>query len=212
MKKSSDMYEVLFEDPNVLIVNKAIGVAVQSKDKSQDLTQILSEEKTVTLFPITRLDQPVSGIVLYAKTKESAADLSGQIQRKKIDKSYHAIVEGEMPESGVLEHKLTKAKNNKSFENEEGQLARLSFQLIRKLDRYSIISIKTTSGRFHQIRAQLSLNGNPIKGDLKYGAKRSNEGGGIYLHCKDLSCLHPISGRRLEASAPYPEMKLWSLV
>ena len=201
--------EVLFDDPNVLIINKPQGLAVQSKNKEFDLSINLSEKLGITLFLITRIDQPVSGIVLYAKTKESAALLSKQLTLKKIDKTYHAIVEGEMPESGVLEDRLSKSHHSKAVENVDGKVSRMSFRLIKKLDRYSIISIQTFSGRFHQIRAQLSINGNPIKGDLKYGAKRSNDGGGIYLHCAELSCFHPISGKKIEVKANYPDMKLW---
>jgi 23S rRNA pseudouridine1911/1915/1917 synthase len=209
MKKSSELCSILFDDPNVLIVNKDKGVAVQSKNKEEALENILSAELNIDLHTITRIDQPVSGIVIFAKTKEAAADLSGQLIRNRMQKTYYAIVEGLIEHDGFLEHKLSKGKNKKAIEDDSGQNARLTYRVVKKLDKYTIISIRISTGRFHQIRAQLAINGNAVKGDLKYGAKRSNEGGGIYLHCKQLNCFHPISGKKISVEASFPAMKLW---
>lgn len=178
-------YTIHFEHQEYLIINKDIGLAVQSKEDS-DLLKILEKKYNKTLHLITRLDQPVSGLVLIAKNKSIAAHFSALLQEGRINKKYTAVVEGKLDlKEGSIATNLTK-KHTKNFIDDDGKKSVLNYKVIKELDRYSILEIITETGRFHQIRAQLQSIGHPIKGDLKYGSKRSNKGGGIYLHCGQL--------------------------
>jgi 23S rRNA pseudouridine1911/1915/1917 synthase len=178
----SPTYHVHFEHQEYLIINKGIGLAVQSKEDT-DLLRILERQYNKKLHLITRLDQPVSGLVLIAKNKSIAAHFSGLMSEGRINKKYTAIVEGKLSRAeGSIISNLTK-KHTKNFIDEHGKKSVLDYKVIKELDRYTVLEITTDTGRFHQIRAQLQSIGHPIKGDLKYGAKRSNKEGGIYLHC-----------------------------
>lgn len=196
-------YTIHFEHQEYLIINKDIGLAVQSKEDS-DLLKILEKKYEKTLHLITRLDQPVSGLVLIAKNKSIAAHFSGLMQEGRINKKYTAVVEGKLEQKeGSITSNLSK-KNAKNYIDEEGKKSVLNYKVIKDLDRYSILEIITDTGRFHQIRAQLQSIGHPIKGDLKYGSKRSNKGGGIYLHCGQLD----IYGKELSTWSVDPPQQM----
>jgi 23S rRNA pseudouridine1911/1915/1917 synthase len=174
-------FEIIYDDNDLLIINKPCGVAVQSRE--EDIVKIFYTEKKLDLHPITRLDQAVSGLTLFAKNPSSAARLTEMINSGKINKHYTAIVEGQIAENdGRLEHNLLKT-GLKMVVSDKGKLCVLTYRKMANLDRYTKLEIEIETGRFHQIRAQMSAFGHPIKGDLKYKSKRSNKEGGIYLHC-----------------------------
>jgi 23S rRNA pseudouridine1911/1915/1917 synthase len=211
---------ILFIDNHLIVINKLPGELVQA-DKTgdqclADLVKLYLKEKfnkpgDVYLGLLHRIDRPVSGIVAFARTSKAAARLSQAIQDRKWHKEYHAITLPWKAEAlGVLEHWLRKdAAKNKSFAVSEsdsnGKRAVLHFQLLRHLDRYSVMKIILETGRHHQIRCQLSLAGFPIKGDLKYGAKRSNPDSSISLHARRLVFEHPVQKITIDIQADYPE-------
>lgn len=202
-----DKQEIIFADNNILIFNKQPGVALQSKGENLMESQF-SEYKV-----LNRLDQPVSGACLLAKTSEAAGKLGSAIIAQRVKKTYIAIVEGKLAvNSGVVNHKLSKSRNQKAIVAEEGKEAEMYYEVLRELDNYSILKVKINTGRFHQIRAQLSALGHPVKGDLKYGSKRSNKHPGIYLHCRQIAFVHPISNNMMTLKANFPKMGLWSLL
>lgn len=165
------------------------------------------------LFPITRIDRPVSGIVLFAAQQESAAYLSQSIRDQKIEKLYYAIVEGILDQdAGTLEHFLAKGRNNKAHESPKGKHCMLSYDVVKRFDKYTLLNIRTYTGRFHQIRSQLSLMGHPIKGDVKYGARRKNKDRSIHLHAYSMKFLHPVSKKMVAFKTPLPDTDtLWKV-
>lgn len=208
--------EILFEDAHLLAVNKMPGMPVQ-EDKSQDesLLSLLSGKYSSSLHLINRLDRPASGIVLIAKNKGSAARLSSLIQQKKIQKKYLAAVSQPPPlPEGTLEHFLVK-KNSKAYQIKKGQKGKkaiLKYSTLAKTDRYHLLYIDLQSGRFHQIRAQLSLIGCPIKGDVKYGARRANKDRSIHLHAWKISFKHPFTHKVINITAPLPDDPVWNVL
>lgn len=191
---------IIYEDSDILIINKPCGIAVQSTE--DDIVKFYVHSHHINLHPITRLDQAVSGLTLFAKHSEAAALFTSLLSDQKINKYYTAIVEGKVAvEEGQLIHKLMK-KGQKAVVSPEGKLASLTFKKIATLDRYTKIEIALITGRFHQIRAQFSASGHPIKGDLKYGSKRSNKEGGIYLHCHKMMLPHNGTILHVEAEPP----------
>ena len=190
MHSDKDNLQVLFEDNHIVIVNKRPGDIVQG-DKTQDkpLSEVVKEyikEKynkpgNVYLGVVHRLDRPTSGIVIFARTSKALERLNKMLREKSIQKTYWAIVKNSPKKSsGTLINYLKKnPKNNKSTvfhkETEGSKKAILHYQLIKRLDNYSLLEIDLETGRHHQIRAQLSSIGSPIKGDLKYGFPRSNK-------------------------------------
>jgi 23S rRNA pseudouridine1911/1915/1917 synthase len=192
--------QIIYEDHDILVINKPCGIAVQSIE--DDIVKSYNQSHNINLHPITRLDQAVSGLTLFAKHSKEAALLSGMIDDQKISKYYTAIVEGHMAaEQGQLNHKLMK-KGQKAVVSPNGKEAALTFKKMTTLDRFTKLEITLLTGRFHQIRAQLSTEGHPIKGDLKYGSKRSNKEGGIYLHCHKMILPHNGTILQLEAEPP----------
>jgi len=163
------------------------------------------------------LDRPTTGIVVFARTSKSLERLNKMLREKTIGKTYWALVDGHPEkESNTLIHHLKKnPKNNKSTvfqkESKETKKAVLHYQTLLKLDRYTLLEIVLETGRHHQIRCQLAFLGHPIKGDLKYGSKRSNKDGGIYLHAKKIQFLHPVKKENLSVEAPTPNDSLWQL-
>jgi 23S rRNA pseudouridine1911/1915/1917 synthase len=218
--------QVLFEDNHLLVVNKRIGDIVQG-DKTGDkpLSEVAKEylaEKynkpgKVFLGVVHRLDRPTSGIVIFAKTSKSLERLNKMLREKTIEKLYWALVEGHRENNKeTLIHYLKKnPKNNKSSafskESSDTKKAVLHAAELLRLDRYSLLEINLETGRHHQIRCQLSVTGNPIKGDLKYGSKRSNKNGGIHLHAAKIKFIHPVKKEELTLYAPLPEDELWQL-
>jgi 23S rRNA pseudouridine1911/1915/1917 synthase len=205
-------------------VNKRPGDIVQG-DKTGDtpLSEIVKEyiaEKynkpgAVYLGVVHRLDRPTSGIVVFARTSKALARLNKLFSERETEKTYWAIVKNS-PEkdSDTLVHYLRRnPKQNKSYANKNevpnSKKAILRYFILKKLDRYSLIEIELETGRHHQIRAQLSAIGCPIKGDLKYGFDRSNKDGSIHLHARRLSFMHPIKKETVSIVAPPPLDVIW---
>jgi 23S rRNA pseudouridine1911/1915/1917 synthase len=201
---------ILHEDPEILVVNKPSGIPTQpDKNGTPSLLEILSENRP-NLYLIHRLDQRVSGIVIFAKTEESASQLSKEFQSRNITKKYRAIVANKPSESEVkLTHWLLKdAKKSlsKAFEKEvkNSQRSELIYKVIQSSERYHLLEIELLTGRFHQIRSQLSAIGSPILGDLKYGYKRSSPDGSIFLQSYHLSLNHPTTKQALQFEIEMP--------
>ena len=162
-----------------------------------------------------RLDRPVSGVVILAKTSKALSRMAQMFKDREVEKIYHAIViERPNPESGTLEHFLTRnTKQNKSYvhkkEVSNSKLARLHYSLLSSSDNYHMLEVVLETGRHHQIRAQLADMGCVIKGDRKYGARRTNKNAGISLHARSVAFIHPVKKERLEVLAPYPKMDIF---
>ncbi len=215
---------VLYEDNHIIIVNKTVSEIVQG-DKTGDkpLSEIVKEylkEKynkpgNVFIGVTHRLDRPTSGIVVFAKTSKALPRLNDMFKNKEVSKTYWAIVKNTPKQSeGTLKHYLVRnEKQNKSYaydtEKPNSKLAILHYKTIARSDNYNLLEIDLETGRHHQIRCQLAKIGCPIKGDLKYGAERSNPDGGISLHARKVSFIHPVSKELIEVTAPVPEDNLW---
>jgi 23S rRNA pseudouridine1911/1915/1917 synthase len=202
--------DILHEDPEILVVNKPSGIPTQPDKKgTPSLLEILSENRPI-LYLIHRLDQRVSGIVIFAKTEQSASQLSKDFQTRNITKKYRAIVANKPSESEAkLTHWLlkdTKKNLSKAFEKEvkNSQKSELNYQIIQSSERYHLLDIELLTGRFHQIRSQLSAIGSPILGDLKYGYKRSSPDSSIFLQSYHLSLNHPITKQALQFEIEMP--------
>jgi len=215
---------ILYEDNHLLIVNKRVSQIVQGDqtgDESLDrLFKAFIKERDqkpgeVFLGIPHRLDRPVSGVVVFAKTSKALSRMAGLFKKKDVEKIYHAIVEKcPSPDEGVLEHYLTRnTKQNKSYVHDTevagSKYARLSYRKLASSDRYHLLEILLETGRHHQIRAQLAGIGSVIKGDRKYGARRSNPNGGISLHARRISFIHPVRKEPVEVQAPYPKMDIF---
>ena len=217
---------ILYEDNHLMIVNKKVSQIVQG-DKTGDpsldvlLKEFIKERDKkpgeVFLGIPHRLDRPVSGVVVFAKTSKALSRMALLFKEKEVEKIYHAIVERcPKPESGTLEHYLTRnTKQNKSYPHDgevnESKFARLHYRKMAASDRYFLLEVILETGRHHQIRVQLSAMGSVIKGDRKYGARRSNPNGGISLHARKISFIHPVKKEKIEVVAPYPKMDIFPL-
>jgi 23S rRNA pseudouridine1911/1915/1917 synthase len=216
---------VIYEDNHIIAVNKSTSEIVQGdKTGDQPLSETIKlylKEKynkpgEVFLGVTHRLDRPVSGVVLFAKTSKALTRLNEMFRKHEVKKTYWAIVK-EKPEhqEGRLEHYLIRnEKQNKSVaydtERSDAKKAALSYRLIAQSDTYYLLEIQLETGRHHQIRCQLAKMGCPIKGDLKYGFPRSNPNGGISLHARSVEFIHPVSKEKIYLTAPVPEDdKLW---
>lgn len=219
---STDL-EVLFEDNHLIAVYKPSGVLVQG-DKTGDqplvdivksyIVQKYNKPGAAFLGVIHRIDRPTSGIVLFAKTSKALARMNKRFADREIHKTYWALVEGHPdPIEGDLEHYLVrKPEKNKSFAHHKpvpnAKRAHLSYRSIHRLERYSLVQVELHTGRHHQIRAQLSAIGHPIKGDLKYGAKRSNPNGSIDLVAQHLEFQHPVQDIRVVLTLKSPLLSI----
>ena len=216
--------QVLYEDNHIIIVNKTCSEIVQGdktgdKPLSETVKEWLKEKynKPGNVFcGVThRLDRPVSGIVIFAKTSKALPRLNEMFKNKDIKKTYWAIVKNTPEkEEGTLIHYLVRnEKQNKSYaydlEKPQSKQAILYYKLIARSDKYNLLEVDLETGRHHQIRCQLAKIGCVIKGDLKYGAERSNPDGGISLHARKVSFIHPVSEKLIEVTAPVPDDKLW---
>lgn len=215
---------ILYEDNHILIVNKRPGDIVQG-DKTGDvalvdlLKQYLKEKYhkpgDVFLGLVHRIDRPVSGAVIFARTSKALTRLTNMIKNREIRKTYWAIVDKiPDPVKGRLENYLVKnEKQNKSYitskETRDAKPAVLEYSLIASSTSLHLLEIDLITGRHHQIRAQLASKGYYIRGDLKYGAKRSNPDGSICLHSRELKFIHPVSGEKLSIIAEVPELPEW---
>lgn len=203
--------DIQYEDKHLLVVNKPPGLGVQA-DKTGDtsLLELAEAHCRQPLHAVHRIDRPASGLVLLAKSKAAMAALSAQFQQRLVGKTYWAAVQ-QMPPApeGTLVHYLKKIeKNNRSQLSETplpgAEKAELQYRLIASSKNYHLLEIQLTTGRHHQIRAQLGAIGCPIKGDVKYGARRSNADRSIHLHARRLSFEHPVLGNIIELEAPVP--------
>lgn len=212
--------QIVFEDNHIMVINKKVGQLVQG-DKTGDssLLELIKEfikkrdEKPGNVFLglVHRIDRPTSGLVIYAKTSKALTRLTQMVKNREVKKTYWALVAKEMIASSQrLVHYLKKnEKNNKAIvfpkATEGAKEAILTYHLIKSLENYQLLEIDLETGRHHQIRAQLSKIGIPIKGDLKYGAPRSNKDGGISLHARKLEFIHPVTKEQMEIIAAVPK-------
>jgi len=204
--------EILYKDHQLLIINKPSGIAIQSTDNDQLSAIEIMEKKTGgPLFITHRLDQVTSGTCIFAKSKRTCAAINQSLQSGIVEKSYLAVVRtGIAKQEDSLEMKLVhNQKARKAFLNPKGKLAKLDYSLLFSSDRYDLLQVKILEGRFHQIRCMLAEEGMPIKGDVKYGARRSNKDRSIHLHAHTLAFPHPKTKEILHFSAPLPSENLW---
>ncbi len=216
--------EILFEDNHLLIINKKAGDLAQG-DETGDVPLIDSLKEfikkrdhkpgNVYLGLVHRLDRPTSGVLIFAKTSKALTRMNELFQNRAIDKVYRAIVQSKPPKDhDRLEHYLKKnAKNNKTTvfhkPTEDAKKAILEYTYLGALTSFHCVEVKLFTGRSHQIRAQLSMIGCPIKGDLKYGAKRSNPDGSISLHAQRITFEHPTTKEIITVTAPVPQDPIW---
>lgn len=217
---------VLYEDNHIIAVNKRNSDIIQH-DQDGDLTLCETVRQYIRLKynkpgaafigTVHRLDRPVSGVVLYAKTTKALNRLSNMFKYREIQKTYWAVTEG-CPQNAhgeIINYLKKDEKLNKTFvysaPAEGRKESELSYQLIGKSDRYSFLSISPKTGRHHQIRATLSSIGCPIKGDIKYGSKRTNANASIHLHARAIEFEHPVKKIPVKILAPPPDEILWNL-
>lgn len=216
--------EVVYEDNHIIIVNKASGEIVQG-DKTGDrpLSETVKEyikkeyckPGSVFLGVVHRLDRPVFGLVVFAKTSKSLSRLNEMFRGGDVHKTYWAIIKNRPTESeGELVHWIVRnEKQNKSYaydkEVPNSKKAVLKYKVIGHSDHYTLLEVHLFTGRHHQIRCQLAKMGCPIKGDLKYGASRSNADGSISLQAHQIAFVHPVSKKKICVVAPVPNDILW---
>jgi 23S rRNA pseudouridine1911/1915/1917 synthase len=216
--------EVLYEDNHIIVINKRTGDIVQG-DKTGDkpLSEVISDflsdkyNKPGKAFVgiVHRLDRPVSGVVLFAKTSKALMRMNAIVKERNIKKKYWAIVlqAPQKPEDRLINYLYKNEKQNKSYttdENHVGALrSELSYKHIASSDKYHLLQVELHTGRHHQIRVQLSNIGCIIKGDVKYGAARTNPDGSICLHARNLSFEHPVSHEQINITAKVPNDNLW---
>ena len=221
-KKSNIEYRmtIIYEDNHLIIVNKRVGEIVHS-----DLTGDVTLEETVKdylkkkynkpcevfLGVVHRIDRPVSGIVIFARTSKALSRMNQMFKEKLIIKTYWAIVKNLPPnENGILIHYIirnTKTNRSYAYQNERpnSKKAILHYKHIASSERYDLLEIDLKTGRHHQIRCQLAAIGCHVRGDLKYGYPRSNPNGGINLHARKIQFMHPIKNTEIELTAPTPD-------
>ena len=216
--------QVIYEDNHIIIVSKSSGEIVQG-DKTGDeplgesvkryIKEAYAKPGNVFLGVVHRLDRPVSGLVMFARTSKALPRLNKMFAGSDVHKTYWAIVKDMPPKpEGTLIHWLVRnEKQNKSYaydkEVPNSKRAELDYKVIAKSDNYYLLEVNLKTGRHHQIRCQLAKMGCPIKGDLKYGAKRSNPDGSICLHSRRMEFIHPVSQKQITVEAPVPNDPLW---
>lgn len=219
--------EILYEDNHIIAVAKAPGEIVQG-DKtgdeplSESLKKFIKERDAkpgnVFIGVPHRLDRPTSGIVLFAKTSKALARLNAMFAAGEVHKTYWAVVRKEpVPPEGELKHYITSVeRNNKSYAllvpKEGAKEARLRYRTVARSDSFALVEVELLTGRKHQIRCQLAAIGSPVKGDLKYGDRRSNPDGSISLHARRVHFIHPVSGKEIDITAPVPDDKIWNIL
>jgi 23S rRNA pseudouridine1911/1915/1917 synthase len=227
--------EVIYEDNHIIIVSKESGEIVQgdktgdtplSENVKQYIKETHAKPGNVFLGVVHRLDRPVSGLVVFAKTSKALTRLNNMFRDGDVHKTYWAIVErrekttgGYVPDGEwhQLDNWLVRnEKQNKSYaydrEKPNAKLAKLRYRVIGASERYTLLEVQLMTGRHHQIRCQLAAMGCPIKGDLKYGAKRSNPDGSISLLARRVEFVHPVSKENIIAEAPLPNDNLWRVI
>ncbi|PZR20906.1 MAG: RNA pseudouridine synthase [Flavobacterium psychrophilum] len=219
--------QVLYEDNHIIVVNKRVGDIVQG-DKTGDkpLSEVVKEyikdkynkPGEVFLGVVHRLDRPTTGIVLFARTSKALTRLNELFKNRETKKTYWAVVKNKPAQkSATLVHYLKrneKSNTSKAHSKEvpDSKQASLDYTVIKELNNYTALEINLHTGRHHQIRSQLSAIGSPIKGDLKYGFDRSNSDGGIHLHARKLTFVHPVSKEAIEITAPVPDDVIWRAI
>lgn len=217
--------QVVYEDNHIIIVNKAPGEIVQG-DKTGDeplvetvkrwIKEKYAKPGNVFLGVVHRLDRPVAGLVVFAKTSKALARMNEMFRNGEVKKTYWALTRNLPPkeEDRIIHYITTTEKNNKSYASltpkNGSKEAILSYRHIGSSDRYNLLEVNLETGRKHQIRVQLAAIGCPIKGDLKYGDKRSNPDGSISLMARRIQFVHPVSGKEIDVTAPLPDNNpLW---
>ena len=216
--------EILYEDNHLLIVNKPCGLLVQEDSQTNEslenhlklyIKERYNKAGAAFLGVVHRIDRPVSGAVLFAKSSKALVRLNEMLRNKQIKKSYWAVVKNQPPsKKGTLTNYIKRdVRKNKSYcydkEVRDAKFASLHYAVIGHSDRFFLLQIELETGRHHQIRAQLSGIGCAIKGDLKYGFERSNPGGGIHLHSRHIEFIHPVTKELIVVKAPVPNDELW---
>jgi len=217
--------DILYEDNHIIAVNKRSGDIVQGDETGDtplsDLVKAYIKEKyqkpgEVFLGVVHRIDRPVSGIVLFARTSKSLSRLNELFKTKEITKTYWAVVKKKpVSDSGTLTHyhlKDEKTRKARLFDKEVAHSKKcvLHYRWLASSDHYHLLEVQLETGRFHQIRAQLAKIGSPIKGDVKYGFERPNENTrSIHLHARKISFIHPVKNEPIELTAPVPDEKIW---
>lgn len=217
--------DILYEDNHLLALNKKSGDIVQADitgdaPVSDEIKAYLKSKYTkpgnVFLGVIHRLDRPVSGVVLFARTSKGLSKMNELFKTKAVKKTYWAVVKNKPPKNeDTLVHyhiKDEKAKRARLFDKEvaHSKICKLHYSILCSSDNYHLLEIQLETGRFHQIRAQLAKIGSPIKGDIKYGFDRPNEDKrSIHLHARRLDFLHPVKQEPISITAPVPKEKLW---
>jgi 23S rRNA pseudouridine1911/1915/1917 synthase len=223
LRNTSDL-QILYEDNHIIAVNKRPSDIVQG-DKTGDTTLAdkvkayikvkYNKPGEVFLGVVHRLDRPVSGVILFARTSKSLTRLNQMLKDHKIHKTYWAVVKNPPPEeTGHLVNYLTRNEvKNKSFistgSGNNTQRAELLYKILSKSDKYYLLEVTLLTGRHHQIRAQLAYIGSPIKGDLKYGYPRSNPDGSIHLHARRVTFLHPVKNTPIDITANPLSETVW---
>jgi 23S rRNA pseudouridine1911/1915/1917 synthase len=217
--------DILYEDNHLIIINKKPSQIVQGdetgdKPLSEMVKDYLKKKYKkpgdVFLGVTHRLDRPVSGAVMFARTSKALTRLNEMLKERSITKVYWAIVKQRPPmEEGKLVHYLRKDTEKKrswasDHPTKEGKRAELDYMLINQSDHYSLLEIRLHTGRHHQIRSQLGKIGSPIKGDVKYGYDRANTDRSIHLHARMLEFIHPVSKEPIHVMAPPPDETLWN--
>ena len=217
--------EILYEDNHLIIINKQTGVLVQG-DITGDLSlfEIVKDylkkkykkKGNVFLGLVNRIDRPTSGIVIFAKTSKALSRMNKKLRNREIKKIYWLIISNKFHSNyGEIKGWFKKnKKQNKSYlwdeEVKNSKYGSLLFKKLKNLDNYSLVEVELITGRHHQIRCSFSKIGYPVLGDLKYGSKRSNKDGGIYLHSKEVEFTHPVSEKKIVIKAKTPLTGLWS--
>lgn len=216
--------QVIYEDNHIIVVNKAPGEIVQG-DKTGDtplsetvkqwIKETHAKPGNVFLGVVHRLDRPVGGLVVFAKTSKALTRLNEMFRNGDVHKTYWALSRNMPPqESDILTHYITTVeRNNRSYASDKpkpgAKEARLSYRLLARGERFNLLEINLMTGRKHQIRVQMSAIGCTIRGDLKYGDKRSNPDGSISLIARRIRFTHPVSGKEIDLTAPVPDERLW---
>jgi 23S rRNA pseudouridine1911/1915/1917 synthase len=215
---------ILYEDNHIIAINKANGELVQAdRERSGSLEEAVKsfikardgKPSLAFLGVVHRLDRPVSGVVIFAKTSKALSRLNAMFRLGQVHKTYHAVVKNRPPQDeGLLTHYLTRSEQqNKSYAHSApvrgAKESRLRYRVAAAGSSFFLVEAELLTGRHHQIRCQLSKIGCPIKGDLKYGYARSNPNGGISLHARSICFTHPVSKEEISIVAPYPSDDVW---
>ncbi|WP_396151879.1 RluA family pseudouridine synthase [Flavobacterium sp.] len=219
--------QILHEDNHLIVLNKRVGDIAQGDNSGDkplpDIVKEYLKEKynkpgDVFLGVVHRLDRPTTGIVVFAKTSKALTRMNDLFSSRETQKTYWAVVKNKPPkEEDTLVHYIKRNQQNNTSkahlkEVPESKKASLHYKIITELDNYFALEIELHTGRHHQIRAQLQAIGCSIKGDLKYGFDRSNPDGGIHLHARKLSFIHPVSKEQITIIAPVPQDVIWKSI